>query len=84
MAADLKQAAQEMLESPCFDKYGLSDISNCVISGGDEAAKMQAFLAFVKILICSVSGTWASTFVFSGEKGNSLQSHITNLLTSQL
>ena len=84
MAADLKQAAQEMLESPCFDKYGLSDISNCVISGGDEAAKMQAFLAFVKNPYLFRVGDVGVHIVFTGEKGNSLQSHITNLLTSQL
>ena len=84
MAADLKQTAQEMLESPCFDKYCLSDISNCVISSGDEAAKMRDFLAFVKNPYLFRVGDIGVHIVFSGEKGNSLQSHIYNLLASQL
>lgn len=84
MAVDLKQSAQEMLDAPCFDKYGLSDISNCVISDGDEAARMRAFLSFVKNPYLFRVGDIGVHIVFSGEKGNSLQSHIYNLLASQL
>lgn len=84
MAANLKQAAQEMLDAPCFDKYSLSDISDYVISGGDEAAKMRTFLAFVKNPYLFRVGDIGVHIAFSGEKGNSLQSHIYNLLASQL
>ena len=84
MAVDLKEAAREMLEAPCFDKYSLSDLSACVIPEGDEAAKMRAFLAFVKTPYLFRVGDIGVHIVFSGEKGNSLQSHICNLLASQL
>lgn len=84
MAVDLKQAAQEMLDAPGFDKYCLSDISDCAISGRDEAARMRDFLSFVKNPYLFRVGDIGVHVVFSGEKGNSLQSHICNLLTSQL
>ena len=84
MSADMKKSALETLNTPYFDKYGLSDISNYAISGTDEAAKMRAFLAYVKNPYLFRVGDIGVHVVFSGEKGNSLQSHIYNLLASQL
>lgn len=84
MCKNLKQSAQEMLKTPSFDKYSLSDISSYTVTGEDECAKMRSFLNFVKNPYLFRVGDIAVHVVFSGDKGNLLQSHIYNLLTSKL
>lgn len=81
---DLKQAAQEMLTAPTFDKYSLSDVSGCRILGEDEGAKMRSFLSMVGNPYLYRVGDIGVHVVFSGHRGDSLQAHICNLLAAKL
>ena len=72
------------MDAPAFDKYNLPDISSCALPKDDEKAKIRYFLDFVKNPYLFRVGDIGVHVVFSGEPGDSLQSHIYHLLSSKL
>lgn len=79
-----KKAADDLLLSKSFNKNDLPDISGISIKGRDEKARIQDFLNQVKNPYLFKVGDIAVHVVFSGEAGDTLQSHIYNLLSASL
>lgn len=84
MHSDYKQAAKDTLSSASFNKYDLPDISEYRFSDDDEKAKIRSFLSFVRNPYLFRVGDVGVHVVFSGQPGDTLQSHICNLLASKL
>ena len=85
MHSDYKQTAKDILSAASFNKYELPDISEYTFSNtNDEKAKMASFLHFVKNPYLFRVGDVGVHVVFSGKSGDTLQSHICNLLASKL
>lgn len=84
MISDYKQAAKDTLSASSFNKYDLADISEYIASGDDEKAKIKSFLNFVKNPYLFRVGDIGVHVIFSGKPGDTLQSHICNLLASKL
>lgn len=84
MHSDYKQAAKDTLSAASFNKYDLPDISEYSLSDDDEIEKIKSFLNFVKNPYLFRVGDIGVHVVFSGQPGDTLQSHICNLLASKL
>ena len=84
MGSDFRDRAANDLSSPSFDKYSLPDISLYVPLNTDEASKARDFLKFIKNPYLFRVGDIGVHVVFSGQPGDTLQSHICNLLASRL
>jgi hypothetical protein len=84
MHLNYKKAADDFLLSKSFNKNDLPDISGITIKGSDEKARMQDFLNHVKNPYLFKVGDIAVRVVFSGQSGDTLQSHIYNLLSAYL
>jgi len=84
MIRNLKAEADAQLCSEAFDKYELPDLADYALPNGQEREKMRAFLDRVNNPYLFRVGEIGVHVVFSGQTGDTLQAHISSLLTKQL
>lgn len=84
MSLNYEKAADEMLAATSFNKYDLPDVSEYSCPEGDEQEKIRSFLRFVKNPYLFRVGDIGVRVTYSGCDGDTLQSHICNLLVSKL